>query len=486
MFDPHGGAASAVAVCRPIGSYIRPVGDDAVSVMVGTLLQADVHASKSAGQDGASSTVGVLVEEYLGGLPECPPSHSQAAKKTGLHRQTVQTKVKSMASAVFHGSRALAASVVSKVLRAQHDDDLKFIYCFQNVLYDETPLTLRGKKLDAAAPTKLFQSEVEVAVLTQSKANPRSFSCCVLALPQPVQSLKKGTGMILKTALNRACRVPFWRELEQSNKDVFAAGISCCDRAGSNGVAEDQVYAATADVARLRMPCYARIAATSQGRGFSAVAEMFTGIIAGSLTMAKAGEADDFGECIQQALLDGLDLGGVLDAQPLPADSPAVRYLDDLLRLTLPGTDSGFARAQALRDLLTSDVREVSIWLRVPGGVLDRKSWAKQVAENLLPTAIAVFPRHRWVNSADAVGAYALLGGVHDVLPRAGQLWMGERSKSGVRTLCLVDDKWAVSDDEDAPKKKQDSVAVAVGGTAQAASETAPTNLDRVQQNSTK
>ena len=56
------------------------------------------------------------------------------------------------------------------------------------------------------------------------------------------------------------------QELEQSNKDVFAAGISCCDRAGSNGVAEDQVYAATDDVGRLRFPCYAHIASTAQGR----------------------------------------------------------------------------------------------------------------------------------------------------------------------------------------------------------------------------
>ena len=217
--------------------------------------------------------------------------------------------------------------------------------------------------------------------------------------------------MALQVAIERACHVPLWRQLEQSNKDVFAAGISCCDRAGSNGVAEDQVYAATDDVARLRLPCYAHIASTAQGRGFSAVAHVLTGIIAFSLCMAKAGEPDDFRQCIQQVLLEGLDLGGVLDAPPLPTDSSSVRYLNDLLRLTLPGTDAGVARAVALRSLLTSDIRERSITLRVPGGVLDRKSWASQVAEHLFPRAIPIFFTAQVVQLRRRFGLIFVAGG---------------------------------------------------------------------------
>ena len=144
--------------------------------------------------------------------------------------------------------------------------------------------------------------------------------------------------------------------------------MSTCDRAGANRVAEDGMYTDVGeDVQRLRLPCLAHIASTSSGRGIASMQRDFTGLIASSLAMDAAGQTKELHLCLVAVLLESqLE---VLDKPRLPDDHEQNRYLRDLLQLCLPCSAEGERRGELSSSLLTSDIREPMIQLRVPGGV---------------------------------------------------------------------------------------------------------------------
>ena len=132
----------------------------------------------------------------------------------------------------------------------------------------------------------------------------------------------------------------------------------------------------------------------------------FTGAIAVSLAMDPAGKTKEFRQCIVDVLVESqLD---VLDSPRLPDDHESAIYLWALLQLCLPANESGQRRAELLFSLLSSDVRQPMIQLRVPGGSnnIDVKAWAQSVAKALLPSSVGIQDRHRWCNS---LGMHSLM-----------------------------------------------------------------------------
>ena len=121
--------------------------------------------------------------------------------------------------------------------------------------------------------------------------------------------------------------------------------------------------------------------------------------------------------------------------------------------------------------LLTSDVREQQIHLRVPGGKLDIQAWSENVAQALLPGAVPLFPRHRWLNSVQPIASYALISNIHNVLPVAGELWLGASAASSRNAApAVVEDQWALDDSDDEKHKSSGGdIVPAVGPVAQAA-----------------
>ena len=477
---PHDAVSSpASAPVDILASYLRPVGDD-MSVLVAKTVQ------KRYGMDVGDGTRKIIAQ-FLSAPAKSDPDPSRMVRlmATGalsrvlaMPRRTVQRKLVTSAAAVYIGSRALASSLVSTALRCERAGKLKVVACFKNIFYDETPLTLRANKESGAVCHKLFQSEVQFAIVTQSLQEPHIFACSLVTLPQIVQSLRRGTGAVLKKALDRSCELPFWRDLETRCEDVFACDVSCADRASANNVAEDLTYAETTDVARARFPCYAHIAATSQGRGLSSCSDDITGLISASLQMRSAGATTEFRNCIVQVLLSAIN--DVLDAAPLPPDAECNVYLAAFLRATMPGTDEGFRRGKELSRLLMSDIREPGIVLRVPGTMLDRSEWAHAVANNLLPAGIKIFPRHRWCNSLETIAEFTLLAGVHDVLHRAGKLWLGDGQKVSApvaKAVVGVEPSWAVSDDEVEQETATSQLVLANSKEAGAVSEKDPTSV---------
>ena len=218
--------------------------------------------------------------------------------------------------------------------------------------------------------------------------------------------------------------------MESHGSFPLSVDVSCADRAAANNSCEDGLYAETVvDGLRIRMPCVAHIGATSTGMGLQVCAKDVSGSTAFCLAMDAAGQAKELREIIIAFLIDPQSTE-VIDAEPQLDGHEQVQYLRELLVLCMPCSDEGKGRALVLLSLLTSDIREPFLQLRVRGGARNicLKTWATSVAWNLLPSNIRLFPRHRWCSSLSTFQALTLLSCVHDLLRPAGMKWLGGRA----------------------------------------------------------
>jgi len=205
--------------------------------------------------------------------------------------------------------------------------------------------------------------------------------------------------------------------------------------------------------------------ATGQGRGFNSVSKDLSGAVAVGLYMKQSGQARSMRRCIADTLFHGVD--NVIDAPPLEPHHESRIFLDGLLCLCLPNSECGRSRHEQLMEELSGDVRQDAIVLRVPGSGADGfdlttwlRGWAARVARLLLPCAISVFPNHRWVNSLGTLSELSLLGGVHNVLTKAGCKWLSGvplsdtcgRPATRQSNGCAWDILLSDSDDEDVVK----------------------------------
>ena len=464
-------AAGALAVASmPLSSWIRPLGGPSCE-LVARLLEGP-----------AAEKPPEEVNYFLG--DEAPPVNiGRCADVLKMPPRTFKRRLQTLASAVFFGSRALAASLIFMFRRKMvQPASCRVVGIFRSVAYDETPMKCRVARQDAdnqgPETAKLMQAECQFMVLYQNlpvlEPDKGAFDCMVLNLPCPVQVADRGTGEVLQAAIDKVSEVPGLSHFRAENPAAFSTDVSHCDRAKSNSRAEDGLFARHG-IPRLRMPCVAHMASTAQGRGFAVVADDLTGIISLSLSQSSAsGQALEFQHHIRDVLFESIVR--IHHHPPLPDTHPRSQQLLQFLHHCLPGTDAGKKRADALHTLLlrSSDMWSVEITLQCAPGTDDRWVWAKQVAKLLLPSMIRVFPRHRWVHSFNDVRAYALLG-INNVLQRGGLRWLAGKApvpmavvaKPPVPLQDVVSEAvvpWTFSDDEEDPAAR--AVVPAAGSAA--------------------
>ena len=443
------GAPSQSAV--DLAVFIRPVGGGVFS-LVGQIVARGVAVYKN---DDMKAEDDRFLRGALGALDgtnvlaECP-SPLAFANKVQLPRSTARRRSLVLAAGVWAGTRAMLGSVASWTISQFHVKKLSIVGVFRFISYDETPLPIRAHDADTgeeqkdklvprertvAGSTKLFQADLQAAILTVDERG--EFSCQIATLLCPINVIDKGSAKCLKQAVTSASSCPHWSALCSADPDVFAADIACADRAKANDLTEDSIYAESG-MPRLRLPCFAHIMATGQGRGFNSVSKDLSGAVAVGLYMKQSGQARSMRRCIADTLFHGVD--NVIDAPPLEPHHESRIFLDGLLCLCLPNSECGRSRHEQLMEEFSGDVRQDAIVLRVPGSGADGfdlttwlRGWAARVARLLLPCAISVFPNHRWVNSLGTLSELSLLGGVHNVLTKAGCKWL-----SGVHTSAII------------------------------------------------
>ena len=442
--------APSAVVLRDLATIIRPLGGTYPEAVARMISAASTSCEKLSDIDQK------FVDRVLSPEP-VPPQLPQLARLLGLCPRTVARKLFLTGSILYHGTRALAASLLSNLLNTKQLDRIKIRGVFRSVTYDETPLAVRVREsssgpLSAACTSKLLQPYMEMCILTEN-LDTGVFSCTVMPLPCPLQVLDRGTGVNLKHGLDHATSIPGFSAFVDNccQSDTFIGDVSACDRASANRVAEDGSYVQN-KVPRLRMPCMAHIASTGQGRSFAATSVAVDGIVAlGILMRNNAGSAAEVQQIIAQVLLSKLD--DVIDAEPHPSCHVQVQYLNAFLRSTLPGTDSGRNRACKLLSLLTGDVRSNRIVLRVVGGRanIDLSKWSTAVSEAILPSQIETFPRHRWVNYVGAISSCALLN-LHSFFSPVIMTWLAGREQVKTGPAALADGggaSWCISSDSD-------------------------------------
>ena len=431
--------ASTSTVADPIQRFFRPVGGPIPS-MVGRIVQSGTSDALMEAADLVGDHSGVVAREDMRIVDVMMGSEtlfmhnaspSALAKAAGVDRRKFGRRLLVLAAAAWAGTLSFLAGLVSSLLVARRAGKIKLMAVVKFCTYDETPLPLRlpgANKLvlrskvvkrDRAGTAKVMQGQIEIAFVYQCCVSKR-VSIAVAPVPCPLAVLESGKAVCLQLANERMAKIPHLDEL-RNLPDVVNLDATCCDKAGPNSVAEDAMYSQLPQGwLKVRLPCFAHIASTCQGRSFNTLPLDISGMIAFQLLMKFAGAVEGFTMCVAAVLLDN---ASVVDAAPPDASSEERRYLDALLRLCLPCTDIGRERCQELLDLLTSDVREVKIHLRVVGADagFDLRAWAERVA-GLLVGPFQIFPRHRWCNSLSSLSMIVLCF-IHNLMPQAAQRW---------------------------------------------------------------
>jgi hypothetical protein len=119
----------------------------------------------------------------------------------------------------------------------------------------------------------------------------------------------------------------------------------------------------------------------------------------------------------------------VVDSDPPGLDDPRVIFRNKLFD-TCFAEDNCYdqRRRSRLASLLTGDLTSDTIEWYTRQERPNQAQYAAELAKALLPEAIAIFPRHRWLDKLGSVYNCFILARCHGLLRRATPLWLGKRS----------------------------------------------------------
>lgn len=179
-----------------------------------------------------------LIDRYLGDMPVSGADKETEAALLGTSRRTVSRDVLALASCVAVSCKFWVGSFLRQIkeMHEQHHLEARAIYRF--LMCDETTLKSGRHKWEgedqespeAAGPLKMFQSELQLAVLCRDRE--KRWVLWTLPVVVPLQCADRSTGECTLKLWQEACEIPFFDEA----RDIFARAYSCrsADRAGPN------------------------------------------------------------------------------------------------------------------------------------------------------------------------------------------------------------------------------------------------------------
>ena len=283
----------------------------------------------------------------------------------------------------------------------------------------------------------------------------------------PLHVVDRTTG---ETLLDSQVEQTHVHSLDRLVKDFpMRIDATTCDRAGSNLRCEEGLYSQRRlDRLRFNLPCAIHCCSVAQGRSYAPVGKDISGAIAMALAMKPGGAVGAFRAAVQQVLEDRVRFH---DIQPPPPGAACSLHREAVLKIAFSSaapTAHEQNRMELLRLCLNGDWRLDAVDVCWPGLPPDKAAWATVVAVTLVPEAIALFPRNRWLQSAQSIMHVMLLANVHNILTHCVPVWLsllkGSEVKAAVgSTPC----GWDLSDDDDEggsrPRRDCEEVAVAWG-----------------------
>jgi hypothetical protein len=148
-------------------------------------------------------------------------------------------------------------------------------------------------------------------------------------------------------------------------------------------------------------------------------------VVPGCIALAKslepAGAARDLRTCIEEALIEKLDL--VENGIPYSASHPDIVFRDQVLDRLLGSTPSDEKRKAILRFHFNGGI------LKSLGPSMSRATIARVCAKALLPAPIPIWKRSRWAKTSRPLREVALLFSMNGLAERALQKWLGSALK---------------------------------------------------------
>ena len=472
---------AAIAVSVP-KSELNPVASGLSSVLaeVPRVSGLDVLCNVLSAASTCPAAEHPVVDHVLGAGPRvCIGPEAEAAileeSRSNIGRTMLQ-----VAAALHVGTHGLYASLFLRLHNLFESGVLEPVMLLQWGTFDETPMVMR-ETLDTRSlckaspalttrqgkPLEILQSDFIVAILCAVRgggaddSQHEAFELLVLPVPLHLQSLDRATGPNLVQALDRVFSIPQLSSLRACVPLVVYGYTG--DRASANDCAVGQRSELLTrrdgfPSPTLRLPCFAHVGATAQGRSFGPVQREITGVIAIALVMAGPGELVSLQRIMEHVLATGTEArrGTHIFAVEW------AHYRDCVLDLFVgcAGSISTLAgkRRRELGKLLTCNLASSSIVLYFDAEQSVRE-WAKQVVRYVLPGPIPLFARHRWVAAYDPVAECGLLSVCHDLLGRACVPWLQWQTTSKIkvaRAPALCD--WIVESEDEGGNEAAEAV----------------------------
>lgn len=382
-----------------------------------------------------------MIGHFLGETPRiCGPITGEA-RSLGISRRSLTRRAQRMAAMIHWGTRGWVSALCARLMREIEGGHVEPIACGSYVLADETPLPLRaradinerGAELESGTTqlkwrtdrageksTKIVQSECWLTFVFRKTVR-SVISFLSVPVTTPLHCVDSCTAEAAMTCIEEHLSIPLVEEVEKMFPVNF--GLNTTDSGASMLKAEQGLQAARPHQLRLHMPCCTHKVSTVQGRAYGPIDADISGMISASLSC----RANAFIEQIRQHMVNILvEIVDVIDGPPPPETLPHIVRQHAIIAMVMnPDQKKRIAR---IKELFHYDwLREDKICFWVVGGeeTLPREKWAELAAFALFPRYVPLFPRSRWMKSAQSLNEYILLYAVHRVYERAVQRAIG-------------------------------------------------------------
>jgi hypothetical protein len=362
----------------------------------------------------------------------------------GCSRTLQQNHLAVTAAGVVQTGVALWSAFLSSLAGQIESGELKGIMFIKKRLYDETPLKLRLKSdsgssdSGGAETVKVLQTTFFIGVLVQQTST-NKYLFFQGQVPTPIQVLEKTKAVDLCHAQQL---IEDLIPVLDATSSLFKCKVqfSCTDRYGANTNAEAGLQAAHPGFIKVHLPCDIHKAASSQTAQMDLAGRHISGVIAVGLVMRDGGATMR----LREILFDILEEKLIICIGPPPRGyikehrlaiyelflgSTLTRSEDKPSQLRLRARQRAVLNHFLVGDLEDGD--SVPFWTLTETSKEDVLQQFKQhVIPALLPHAIPIFPRSRWLGGECAIDSIGLLSAHHNLFKPSILRFVGQSSSS--------------------------------------------------------
>ena len=440
-------------IASPSSSFLRPIGP------VGSLVRDVADATLKRSATKPDEDVSQFIDRMMGPVPALTAGARAESLLAGFNTtKTYHKRTAELADAGLWCSRAYIWSLLQHLTDEINTHKAQPVATMTHISYDETSMTFSVPVQDAKTPEseamhaiastqhtrvglpviqdtsasseqrvptrkvltatvcKVFQCHLHLGVVMYAQG---SYTVLRIPVPCPLFQADRSTALNTKRILKEWLNIPGWDSFKRLSPCNF--DTSCADRAASNLSAEESLDKES-ELHRLALSCRIHKISRSAGLALNCQPIILSGVIAVGLTFRASQALATCRACLEEVIMESLE---VLPGSKPHTPNPASKYKDKVLDLCfVKKTFASCWQRVRLDALLQSDIRQNRILVYNNSRPFNVKAYVKDLAKALLPKALPIIQRGRWLNNEDAFAGLLLLSKVHNLFPRVAQRWV--------------------------------------------------------------